>query len=416
MNNPAQHVLFIGSVWPEPKSSAGGSRTVQLMELFISQGWKLTFASTAADSEHMIDFSKWDIAKVSILLNDSSFDTIISQLQPTMVIFDKFMMEEQFGWRVAQQCPQALRILDTIDLHCLRTARQNALKEKRSFEENDLLKEEMAKREIASILRSDISLIISDIEMELLDKLFHVDVELLHYVPFLLDPITDEKRNNWSTFELRENFITIGNFLHEPNWNAVLYLKQEIWPLIRKELPHANLHVYGAYSSQKVEALHAPKEGFFIKGRAEDAMEVVSKAKICLAPLRFGAGIKGKLVEAMQCGTPSVTTSIGAESMHGSLDWNGVVANEAAAFAKAAVKLYTDKVLWQSCQQNGVVIVNEFYAKKVLGEKLLKRILQVQQSLEIHRLKNFTGALLMHHTLASTKYLSKWIEEKNRKL
>jgi hypothetical protein len=416
MNSSQQQVLFIGSVWPEPASSAGGSRTIQLMELFISQGWDLTFVSTAAYSAHAIDFSKWPVSKVSIRLNDSSFDDFISQLQPTIVVFDKFMIEEQFGWRVAQHCPPALRILDTIDLHCLRTARQKALKEKRSFEETDLLTEEVAKREIASILRSDISLIISDVEMKLLQNLFRVDAELLHYVPFLLAPVTEENTNHWPAFESREHFITIGNFLHEPNWNAVLYLKEDIWPLIRKELPDAALHVYGAYSTQKVEALHSPKEGFFIKGRAEDAMEVVSKAKICLAPLRFGAGIKGKLVEAMQCGTPSVTTAIGAEGMHGELRWNGIVVNETAAFAKAAVQLYTDKILWENSRRQGVMIINKFYAKKVLGEKLLKRILEVQQSLKQHRLKNFTGSLLMHHTRLSTKYLSKWIEEKNRKL
>jgi hypothetical protein len=416
MHNSQQQVLFIGSVWPEPASSAGGSRTVQLMELFISQGWQLTFASTAATSEHAIDFSKWPVSKVSIQLNDSGFDDFISQLQPTIVVFDKFMIEEQFGWRVAQHCPKALRILDTIDLHCLRTARQKALKEKRDFEQSDLLKEEMAKREIASILRSDISLIISDVEMELLENLFHVDPVLLHYVPFLLDPVTDEVKKNWLDFEARAHFITIGNFLHEPNWNAVLYLKQEIWPFIRKELPGVALHVYGAYGTQKIEALHAPQEGFLIKGRAEDARAVVSKARICVAPLRFGAGIKGKLAEAMQCGTPSVTTDIGAEGMHGKLKWSGSVVNEATAFAKAAVQLYTNKILWNSSQEQGAVIINECYAKKELGKQLLKRILEVKHSLELHRLKNFTGAMLMHHTLSSTKYLSKWIEEKNRKL
>src|SRR4051812_9335687 len=366
MNSAEQHVLFIGSVWPEPASSAGGSRTVQLMELIIAQGWKLTFASTAADSEHMIDFSKWPVSKVSILLNDSSFDEFISALQPSIVVFDKFMIEEQFGWRVAAHCPNALRILDTIDLHCLRMARQKALKENRLFEETDVLKEEMAKREIASILRSDISLIISDVEMQLLSTRFQIRNEILHYIPFLLNPISTEATNKWLTFEQREHFITIGNFVHEPNWNAVLYLKQEVWPLIRKALPQAELHVYGSYSSQKVEALHAVKEGFYIKGRAEDAQAVVAKARICLAPLRFGAGIKGKLVEAMQCGTPSITTAIGAEGMHGSFPWNGIVANETTAIAKAATQLYTDKDAWVKSQENGVGIINSFYAKERL--------------------------------------------------
>ncbi|HET6224625.1 MAG TPA: glycosyltransferase, partial [Bacteroidia bacterium] len=210
MHKREQHVLFIGSVWPEPASSAGGSRTVQLMELFLSQDWKLTFASTATDSDHMIDFSKWPISKKSILLNDDSFDVFISELKPDIVVFDKFMIEEQFGWRVATHCPDALRVLDTIDLHCLRVARHKALKENRKFEDGDVLKEEMAKREIASILRSDISLIISDVEMELLINRFQIKADLLHYIPFLLNPISTEDVSNWADFEQREHFITIG--------------------------------------------------------------------------------------------------------------------------------------------------------------------------------------------------------------
>src|SRR3954468_6310586 len=219
MNSAEQHVLFIGSVWPEPASSAGGSRTVQLMELIIAQGWKLTFASTAADSEHMIDFSKWPVSKVSILLNDSSFDEFISALQPSIVVFDKFMIEEQFGWRVAAHCPNALRILDTIDLHCLRMARQQAFKEKRDFVIEDILDTDMAKREIASIYRCDCTIMISEYEMDLLQELFKIDPAMLHYTPFLLDPIQQKVIDSWPVFEERSHFVTIGNFLHEPNWN-----------------------------------------------------------------------------------------------------------------------------------------------------------------------------------------------------
>lgn len=411
-----QHVLFIGSVWPEPASSAGGSRTVQLMELFISRGWNVTFASTGSDSPHMIDFSVWPVSKVSIHLNDDRFDTFISELKPDIVVFDKFMMEEQFGWRVEKHCPEALRVLDTIDLHCLRIARQKALKENRNFEQIDLLKEDVTKRELASIFRSDLSLIISDVEMSLLTQQFKVPETLLHYIPFMLKPLEEEHIRAWHSFEEREHFITIGNFLHEPNWNAVLYLKQMIWPLIKKQLPAAELHVYGSYCSAKIEALHAPKDGFFILGRAADAQAVVSKARICLAPLRFGAGIKGKLVEAMQCGTPSITTAIGAEGMHGSLEWNGCIANGAEAFAVAAVKLYSDKADWLKAQKNGIRIINEFYPEQKLGEQLVEKIQALQKQLEAHRLHNFTGAMLLHHTMNSTKYLSRWIEEKNRKL
>ena len=110
-------------------------------------------------------------------------------------------------------------------------------------------------------------------------------------------------------------------------------------------MPESNLLIYGAYPSQKVLQLHKPAEGFIVKGRAADAEEVIKSAKVVLAPLRFGAGLKGKLIEAMQCGTPSITTSIGAESMHGNLPWNGFIVDGVTDFANAAVCLYLDKML-----------------------------------------------------------------------
>ena len=406
-------VLIIGTVWPEPKSSAAGSRILQLIDLFLKQNWKITFASAASDSEFAYDFQTLGISKVKIELNNKSFDDFIAALNPVIVIFDRFMIEEQFGWRVAENAPDAVRILDTIDLHCLRQARQQAFKEKRSFTEKALFSDS-AKREIASILRCDCSLIISDFEMKLLNDHFKIDNALLHYIPFLIDPIDEGTIIKWPSYEERANFITIGNFIHEPNWNAVQYLKEEIWPLIRKQLPDAELHIYGAYASQKVNELNYPKDGFLIKGRAADAMQVVSAAKICLAPLRFGAGIKGKLVEAMQCGTPSVTTDIGAEGMHGSFEWNGIIANTSLEIANAAVKLYTDASLWKKSQENGISIINQFYSKEKFGKKLIDHILSVQENLQEHRHKNFIGAMLMHHTISGTKYMSKWIEEKNK--
>lgn len=408
-----QCILIIGTVWPEPDSSAAGSRMLQLIEVFQSQGWKITFASAASDSEFAFDVGSLGIRKVKIELNSSSFDKFVAELKPDIVMFDRFMIEEQFGWRVTESCPDALRILDTIDLHCLRIARHKALKEKRGFIPADLMSD-TAKREIASILRCDISLMISDFEMNLLREHFKIDIALLHYVPFLLDGINRDDISRWPGFEDRKHFISIGNFLHEPNWNAVQYLKEEIWPLIRKELPAAQLHVYGAYSTQKVDQLNDPKEGFIIKGRADNAMEVMRNAKICLAPLRFGAGIKGKLAEAMQCGTASVTTTVGSEGMHGKYEWNGSIANTPSEIAAAAVKLYSDKNLWQQAQMNGIAIINNFYKKETLSSVLLQKISIVQKDLKLHRLNNFAGAMLMHHSLASTKYMSKWIEEKNK--
>jgi len=414
--NGNQRVLVIGFVWPEPNSSAAGGRMLQLITVYKKMGLEVTFASPAIDSNFMVDLASLGVEKKSITLNCSSFDVYVKALNPAIVLFDRFMMEEQFGWRVAENCPDALRMLDTEDLHCLRLARQKAFKEKRHFSTDDLLVEQVAKREIASILRCDISIMIAEFEMELLITVFKIDANLLYYLPLLLDPIEESAIVKLPAFEERGNFIFIGNFLHIPNWNAVQYLKEDIWPLIRKQLPEAVLQIYGAYPSQKVLQLHKPAEGFHILGRAKDAQEVVRKAKVVLAPLRFGAGIKGKLIEAMQCGTPSITTSIGAESMHGDLPWSGFIADDAEIFVNKAVELYHDEKLWQKAQKNGFEIIEKRYLKSLFEDGFLQHILKVQTNLKQHRLHNFMGTLLQHHTLASTKYMSRWIEEKNREI
>lgn len=406
---------MIGTVWPEPNSSAAGSRTMQLIEQFQKLNWKITFACAAADSNFSIDFQKNGIEKVTIELNNSSFDDFIKKLQPTIVLFDRFMIEEQFGWRVAENCPTALRILDTIDLHCLRLARQQAYKEKRIFVNDDLLNTDVAKREIASIYRCDLTLMISTYEMDLLQRFFKIDADILHYTPFLLNPIQEKEILGWPLIEDRKHFVTIGNFLHEPNWNSVLYLKEEIWPLIRKQLPDAELHIYGAYPSPKVTQLHQPKDGFVIKGRADSVQEVMLNAKVCLAPLRFGAGLKGKLIDAMECGTPSVTTTIGAEAMHGNLEWAGAVSDDASEFVKAAIQLYSDKFIWLKAQKQGVEIINQVFEKENQAKLLIEKIYHIQNKLILHRQKNFIGSMLMHHTISGTKYMSRWIEEKNKK-
>jgi len=413
MHSP-QHVLIIGKVWPEPDSSAAGSRMMQLIELFQKSDYEVTFASAASESEYSVDLEKTGVGKEKIELNNSSFDRFIKNLQPNIVIFDRFMTEEQFGWRVAEQCPGAIRILDTEDLHALRAARHNAWKDGREFKQRDLLSEEIALRELASIYRSDLSLIISEYEMKLLSDVFHINNSLLFYIPFLLNCMDDNDLNKLPDFEVRAGFISIGNFLHEPNWNAVLWLKEDIWPLIRKKLPETELHIYGAYPSQKVYQLHKPEEGFIVKGRAESSSDVLSKARVLLAPLRFGAGLKGKLVEAMQYGTPSVTTEIGAEGINGKYEWSGFIENDADSIAEKAVELYEKKSLWLKSRQNGLKILKNRFDKPIFEQNFMDSLRELKQNLEYHRERNFIGSMLKHHSMLSTKYMSKWIEEKNK--
>ncbi len=132
--------LIIGYVWPEPNSSAAGSHMMSILRLFKQQDWQVEFATPAQKTEHMIDLASEGISSQAIALNCDSFDTYIAEYQPDIVMFDRFMMEEQFGWRVEKNCPDALKILDTEDLQCLRHARYQAHKSKREMTQSDLFR------------------------------------------------------------------------------------------------------------------------------------------------------------------------------------------------------------------------------------------------------------------------------------
>lgn len=426
--SPATKVLVIGYVWPEPRSSAASGHVMQILETFLQQGWDITFSSPAGPGEHKADLTALGIREVPIELNNSSFDVFIRELAPDIVLFDQFMMEEQFGWRVEKQCPDALRVLETSDLQSLRHARHQRLKERlkddpdnQDFsalfapalrEEFELMADtDLAKREIAALYRCDLNLMISEVEIQLLVEQFQVPGELLHWCPLMLAP----PRGSFIPFEERAHFLSIGNFRHAPNWDAVLWMKTAVWPLIRQQLPGAQLHIYGAYTPPKATALHNAAQGFHVMNWAEDALQVMSQARVCLAPLRFGAGIKGKLVDAMLCGTPNVTTPIGAEGMCGALSWSGEVALSAQALADAAVALHEDQQRWTAAQQAGVALLNARYRQTDHGPALIARLHYCRDNLSALRRANFTGSMLRHHLHKSTQYMAQWIEAKNQK-
>ena len=408
-------LLIIGQVWPEPTSSAAGTRMIQLIDCFLKADFEITFACAASKSDFSFDLKSKDVEEVEIKLNDESFNDFVRDLNPEIVLFDRFMIEEQYSWRVTNECPNTMKILDTEDLHFLRNARQNASKKGIEFN-NDLLFSDLAKREIAAILRCDVSLMISKQEIEILKNQFNIDESLLYYLPFLEKSITDDKVNNWTKFEAREHFMFIGNFIHEPNFNCVQILKTKIWPILKTKLPKAEIHIYGAYPTQKVIQLNNSKDRFFVKGRADDAQKTMSHYKVLLAPIQFGAGVKGKFVDAMQTGTPNVTTSVGAEAMQENLDWNGFVADDVDAFVDKAILLYTNESEWKKAQKNGVKLLNENYNSILFENNFLEKIEKIFKELRNHRNHNFIGQILQHHSNQSTKYMSLWIEQKNKNL
>lgn len=404
--------LIIGHVWPEPGSSAAGARINEIMHLLFANGWNLTFASASQRGEFVGFPSGINVNEVQIELNSSTFDVWLKELKPDLVMFDRFMSEEQYGWRVAEKMPQAVRILDTEDLHFLRHARAKQIQNRDSDQEIDFFNSD-AFREIAAIYRSDLSLIISNPELALLKNTFNIPDDLLVYLPFCRQVQLHElEKSARPEFEQRSGYTMIGSFQHAPNRDAVLNLKENIWPAILKRQPNAELHIYGSYMQAKDRQLHDVKSNFFMHGRVEDALATIQKHRVMLAPLRFGAGLKGKLVDAMQCGTPFVTTDVGAEGIH---CMPQSVLNDVDGFAQRAVTLHNQKNEWNEASLQGSRVFREQFADPSYQTEFLSVLNYISADIENHRKKNFTGAMLMHHRMQSTRFLSKWIEEKNKK-
>lgn len=411
---------MIGYVWPETNASAAGLRDWALLEQFREAGWKVHYASPAKPNAFSEKLDSIGVPTFSCEANDSRFDHFVHELSPDVVLFDRFVTEEQFGWRVEENCPNAIRVLDTQDLHCLRRAREAALEagwtldriQSPSPEEGAEMIDRFARedllRELSSIYRSDLTLVISSFEMRLLLQAYQVSRELL-----LLQRLSYAKTEKSLGFEERRDFVTIGNFRHPPNADSLQWLAREIWPEIRKRLPKAEMHVYGAYPSREAMAMTNAEQGFHVKGTAENQYETLRKYRVLLAPLRYGAGIKGKIADAWSVGTPVVTTPIGAEGMVDlTEDWPGEVALDPHHFVEAACTLYESRERWSERQTQGLAAVQRLYNPVSNGRILLEAIGRLRDERDERRRRNIIGSLLKLNQHRSTKYFSRWIELK----
>ncbi len=401
-------LVIISANWPEFDATAAGLRMYELIDLFQEHSYTVHYATTASLNEfHRDALRNKGVNTHSIELNSDSFDDFLKELQPEVVLFDRYVVEEQFGWRLSETLPNAVKILDTEDLHSLRVSRQLAQRENTTWDLDYWKAQDITKRELSSMYRSDLNIIISSQEMNYLKEVFEFPEHLLSYLPFT--PTLKEGKN--IPFKERKDLVFIGNGMHAPNRDAVDFLKKDIWPILRKELKGVNLHIYGAYLPQSLLNYNQPKEGFLVHGKAKNASEVISEARINLAPLRYGAGVKGKVVEGILCKTPTVCTSIATEGIEGL----SPVETNAAAIAQRILELYLDENQWNKEVHLYESIANQLVDTKEYICTFKTQLDQIKSNLNQHRSNNYIGQLLNYEYNKSTKYFSKWIEEKNKR-
>ena len=414
-------VLFIGQIWPEPSSTAAGQNICSYIRAFIDTQWEVHFWCSAQRTSRSANLSTDNINVQDVKLNDDSFNKNIRQLMPNVVVFDRFLSEEQFGWRVIQECPDALRILDCEDLHFLRHARELQFKNQKnkdryatkdsimSAENKHFLHSKDTYRELASVLRCDLSLVLSAFEQQLLVEFMGVPHQRVMHLPFIRHPLSQ----TFPSFSERQHIMTLGNLRHKPNVMAAEHLIDVIMPEARKKLPTLELHIFGAYAPPRITQRHNPTKGIFIKGPVNDQFATISQYRLMVAPIQFGAGVKGKILDAAATKTPSITTPIGAEGIDW-IDWPGSVCQQSEEFVQQILHYYRDQHAWVKASKHALECMRKTYYNDDYASQLIHRIDSLRQNIEQTRSENFIQGMMLHQQLYAAKYMGQWITLKNQ--
>jgi len=230
-------------------------------------------------------------------------------------------------------------------------SRQKTFEKKISVQEIN----QMHELEWYLIKKSDITILTSFTEGQLL----HQEDSSIKLA--ILSNIHSENENVES-FEARKDMIFVGGFQHKPNIDAVKYLVCEIWPIIKRKLPEVKLYIIGSNPPEDIKKYSS--EDIVVTGFIEDITPYFKKCKVMLAPLRYGAGIKGKITQSLSMGLPVVTTNIGAEGINFIDNQNVMIAETPEKFAEKAMKVYKDSILWNSLSKNSLNLAMEYSPEK----------------------------------------------------
>ena len=243
---------------------------------------------------------------------------------------------------IKTKCPDGSIIYDTVDLHFIREQRAAELAQsKKKLKAAN----EIRKREIHAAQLADITLVVSPDEKKVLETINdRIKVAVVSNIHSIHEPVTP--------FEKRKNLLFIGGFAHQPNIDAVTYYCQAIEPLIQQVLTEIQTYVIGSDTPPEIYKLAT--KSVIIKGYVKDLKPYFCNSRVFIAPLRFGAGVKGKVNMSMSYGLPVVASTIAAEGINMHNHFNGMIADEPQQFAQSVVRLYQDQRLWERLSANSV--------------------------------------------------------------
>jgi len=260
---------------------------------------------------------------------------------------------------VQRHAPRAKVVFDTVDLHFLREEREAQLKQDASLR---LSAARRKQRELDLARSADRTLVVSPIEKEILElECPELDVRIISTI-YPLDEA------DLPGFESRRNILFIGGFAHPPNADAVLHFAREILPLVKARIPEAIFQVIGPDPTRDVLQLAGPDVQ--VLGYVPEVRHYFDQARLSVAPIRFGAGVKGKVNQSMSFGVPTVVSRVAAEGMFLVHEQNAMIANDPESFAAAVVRLWTEPEIWHRLSVNGRENVRQHFSVEAAGRRI----------------------------------------------
>ncbi len=339
-------VLLIDAQFPWPDRDSGSLRVCNLMQLLIREGAHVVFVPADGGSPDDPGLARLRALGVEVW-HSPWLHGMSAWLREHGPRFDAVMLSH---WQVAQafmplllrHAPRARRLFDTVDLHYLRERRAAEL-----TGDPLLLRtaERTRRNELRLVRDCDTTLVVSPLEKELLNsEVPDAKVEILsnlHAVAGTGQP-----------FAQRHDLMFVGNFRHPPNIDAMLWFGEQVFPLLRTLLPGVVVHCIGAEPPPAVRAL-AQSEGIVVHGHVPDLTPYLDGVRVTVAPLRYGAGVKGKVNQSMAHGQPVVATPCAVEGMYLRDGEDVLIADTAESFAQSVARLYLDETLWLRLARGG---------------------------------------------------------------
>lgn len=348
-----RRALIVDACMLTPDQDSGSLRMFNLIRVFQELGYKVTFAPlnlerrqpyTATLQKHGVEclYAPYQ-RSVDRHLQDQGhlYD---------MVLLSRADVADELVDATRRNAPSATLVFDTVDLHYLRERREAELKDDARLRARA---EQRRQQETALIRSADKTFVVSAAEKEILDR--EIPGQSIHVVSNVHD--IEGRR---AEFEEREGILFVGGFAHPPNVDAVAFLAEEIQPRVQKRLPGTVFHIVGSNPPPAVIARDS--EAIRVHGFVPDLEPWLDQVRMTIAPLRYGAGVKGKINLSLAHGVPVVGTSVATEGMHLEHERSALIADDPDAFADAVVRLYTDRSLWTTLSDHGIAIMQEHFS------------------------------------------------------